>query len=46
MKHEARVAKSEKVLKIHTGSNTSWKFTLFLFFYAKQEVETLGKNGG
>ena len=42
--HETRIAEREEV-KI-TGLNKSWKWLLFLIFYAYQELETLEKNGG
>ena len=47
MKHETRVAKSEKSFqKLHRFKH-EWKIPFFFsIFYAKQEVETLRKKGG
>ena len=46
MKHETRVAKSEKVFKNYTGSN-ELKITFFFNFLRQtEEVETWGKTVG
>ena len=47
MKHETRVAKSEKVLKNYTGLNTILKLLFLLIFYAKQRrLKRWGKTVG